>query len=1226
MEEQIELADLLEAYPAATVADFLQKVSDKEEFASLASSVNERMPVAPQRYFKHQELTHRFLRQYDDLLVLSETGTGKTSEVLGFTEAVRDQVLLAELHPEQADEKLAHFRGVVVLSKSKTQKAELRSQLVCKVSQGRYLSERLAKATSETEQKRAVTAEVTKWYDFTTYQKFANQLAKLSDAQVVDKYSDRIFWVDEAHNLIVEEAGDAAKTQKQETTDAIWRVFHLAPRCKRVVSSATPMINGVEDLRTLMNLILPARQMPRYYDYTQLSRWEKEAFFAEAPEDLDFAQAAPADVEPYFNGQIPEGFLADCADDAEHGLERVEPYLRGRVSFVRALETGAVPVYQGLRLGDYAEDGMGETIVFGAEMSEFQEGVFCQVRETSFGGASRQASNFVFPDGTYGSEANRELKEKEKEEKRIRKEMAQGSSSSAMAGRPVNRAARGQRDAGVSLYVEGGSEPERIMTDRAFGHYFKVDGDDFTVTPEMSAYLRDHANIERSGAKFFNICELVSEPESGNSFVYGEYVSGSGAIVLAACLEKGYGMQRFKENSSVFEAGGSGVLRAYCSSSGGARRVTKAYLKKTYAKSGKYTYALLTRDTKDARAAAIMEAMNSPENKNGDLIKVLIASRIGRDGINVSNVLQIHLVGPEWTTASMYQAISRGVRATSHENLLEDARRDLRERGMPEELARVEIKVYLHAALSRECASSDLHMYQVAEEKAKSIARVMRFCKQVSNTCNIHYQRNVRATDADYSAACDYDLCRYRCFLPPSGTRDYSTYDITYAEELIDAAAADVVHIFGQTNAIPFEELCKRLPQYRAKYVGMALEKLITSKTPVTDRFGYVSYLREDAGGFYLDRDYPTGAAPSYDLSLYTAGMLGQHPSTLRSSFVKIEKDAFQQRANTLDRLPADALLAQLDSFPTSGKAKVLEDALLRYSRGEDSEFVRTVMGKYRWYIYVMQEPARQIAKERESRASDVPHVGRPATGEVKLDKLTALSRAKLSEEGFFQVDPSAETVYLHTLYTVETGNANVKYSDVARFLKAQGTTRILKLSESDQWRDLDVAERRPYNLFIQKDILDKFDRYNTNQYYGTIINGTFRIVNKKMQLLKKASASKKGINLDSNAKHDFKGKDCKSWGPEELFDCLYTLRIEPPAPESSSSARPSLADMKKQIITKFLSLKRTIDSYPDDKVRFIHSWLQVRAPGSKTPLGHADYCPYIAAGMRAQDLLIEIS
>lgn len=1220
-QDQIELADLLEAYPTATASNFQQIISDKEEFASLASSVSEKVPVFPQRYFKHQELTHRFLRQYDDLLVLSETGTGKTSEVLGFTEAVRDQVLLAELHPEQADEKLAHFRGVVVLSKSKTQKAELRSQLVCKVSQGRYLSERLAKATSETDQKRAVTAEVTKWYDFTTYQKFANQLAKLNDAQVADKYADRIFWVDEAHNLIVEENGEAIGTQKQETTKAIWRVFHIAPRCKRVVSSATPMINGVEDLRTLMNLLLPDREMPRYYDYTSLSKWERRAFFSAAPEDFDFESAAPEDAARYFQGQIPEGFLTECAEDAKNGLKRVEPYLRGRVSFVRALETGAVPVYQGERAGDYAEGG-GETIVFGAEMSEFQESTFCGVSEGSFGGAARQASNFVFPDGSYGTESNKELKAAQKEEKRLRKELERAGSSSSSS-RPVNRAARTQRDTGEGPEREA-EGAEKILTNRAYGRYIEADGDEFKIKPEFATYLSDTKNIKRSGCKFYNICELASEEDSGNCFVYGEYVSGSGAIVLAACLEKGYGMTRFKENSSVFEASGGTLLRAYCSSTGGARRLTRAYDKKRYSKSGKYTYALLTRDTKDARAAAIMEAMNSPENKHGDLIKVLIASRIGRDGINVSNVLQIHLVGPEWTTASMYQAISRGVRATSHENLLEDERRRLREANLPESLARIEIKVYLHAAIPSGCNSSDLHMYQAAEGKAKSIARVMRFCKQTANTCNIHYQRNVRSTDRDYSAACDYDLCRYSCFLPPSEDRDYSTYDITYAEEVVDAAAADVVHTFGQTNAMPFEELCKRLAAFRPKYVGMALEKLITSKTPVTDRFGYVSYLREDAGGFYLDRDYPTGTKASYDLSLYTSGMLGQHPSTLRSAMVRIDKDTFQNRARALETLSGEKLLKQLGAFPTPVKAQVLEEVLLRYSRGDKSAFVRTVMAKFKWYIYQMKEPVRQIRDERDARDTDVPHVGRPSSGEVKLEKLTALRRDALARDGYFDVDETSETVYLHTLGTIETGNVNVKYSDVARFLKAQGTTRILKLSESDKWRDLDPAERRPYNLFIQKEILDKFEQYNGNDYYGTVINGTFRIVNKKMQEKKKATASKKGVNLDNNAKHDFKGKDCKSWGPEELFDCLYSLRIEPPASdESESSALPSVALMRREVIAKFSSLKKSVASYSEDKLRFVHRWLKVRPAGGKTG---SDYCPFIAAGMREKNLLIEIS
>ena len=69
----------------------------------------------------------------------------------------------------------------------------------------------------------------------------------------------------------------------------------------------------------------------------------------------------------------------------------------------------------------------------------------------------------------------------------------------------------------------------------------------------------------------------------------------------------------------------------------------------------------------------MMELMNSYENRFGEYIKVIISSRTGRDGINLSNITQEHLTGSEWTPSANYQALSRGIRATSHVDLLRES-------------------------------------------------------------------------------------------------------------------------------------------------------------------------------------------------------------------------------------------------------------------------------------------------------------------------------------------------------------------------------------------------------------------------------------------------------------------------------------------------------------------------------------------------------------------------
>jgi len=135
--------------------------------------------------------------------------------------------------------------------------------------------------------------------------------------------------------------------------------------------------------------------------------------------------------------------------------------------------------------------------------------------------------------------------------------------------------------------------------------------------------------------------------ESGNVFVYSEYVE-TGIIVLALCLEA-QGCERFRETSSIFVGTSANSAKPFCS---GAKATSKNRRVRTDIKSRKegapIKYCVLGKDTTESEFAVMMETMNSYENRHGDYIKIFISSRVGRDGINVHNVLQIHLLGPYW--------------------------------------------------------------------------------------------------------------------------------------------------------------------------------------------------------------------------------------------------------------------------------------------------------------------------------------------------------------------------------------------------------------------------------------------------------------------------------------------------------------------------------------------------------------------------------------------------
>jgi hypothetical protein len=554
---------------------------------------------------------------------------------------------------------------------------------------------------------------------------------------------------------------------------------------------------------------------------------------------------------------------------------------------------------------------------------------------------------------------------------------------------------------------------------RAFRRYVITRGNQYTPTEEFSVWLRDLQYIRMLSCKYAEIVRLVME-DPGNCFVYGEYVEGSGAIVLALCLE-GMGFVRYDESTSMFLGKGADTLRPLCSGSDnnpGNRRVRPDILSRQ--QGGPLRYALLTGDTSRAKFESMMEAMNSYENRHGDYIKVLISSRVGRDAINVNNVLQIHLVGGEWNPSATYQALSRGIRATSHDDLIKEEQERIKAEGGDPATARIAVKIYKHAAVALDEAGSsvDIQMYGMSEYKDRSIRRIMRIMKQCAIGCQIHYNRNVRAGDVDGSPACDYDVCEYQCVDAVPTEEDYTTYDVLYADEVVDDAVSDIIDIYRQRNALTLADISNDLPQYRVKYLIMALERIITNKTPIIDRFGYTSYLLEDHGSFYLDRAYPTGLSPSYSMSYYTQGIIAIEQKNLADIVVNLEQEENKEVLTELELMdPQDPQFEiRLNAISIEGQAAILEEVIIRSLNGQTSTFITAIINKYQKVIFAINEPITELNKQYEQLTIRVPRRGRKRNPETKR-RIKRLNLEALDENKIAK-DEGAELVYLHTLYS----------------------------------------------------------------------------------------------------------------------------------------------------------------------------------------------------------------
>ncbi len=701
------LSDLLKEYPPLTINRFQQVISSKKEFNELASPLFEATPQ-PGQLYNHQKLFLRYMRAYNEILVTDATGTGKAISIASITEYLKHQHFLMADQPY--DILNGHFKQAIILLQGEALRKEFLKQLINKASDD-YTEEKVKEMypDSTMDIKKLIKKQVGLWYKFYTYQEFAKMVKKLEVDELKRNYNHSIIVIDEAHNLLVEDTTDIKLKPdkawtKEDTYQNLMRFFLNVEHSKKIIVTATPMLNEVREFATLFNLLLPENEQFKSQD---------EAFYESIT------------------------------------VEKLNETIRGRVTYIKSL------------VSDAKREDQGEGGIYKTTMSRFQSKIYREMFETyggqQYGKFLAYTANFVFPDGSIT-----EGKDEEEEDK-----------------------------TGYYKYVV----KEKVGKDRRKQFVYK-----------LKNMTLDSDDVKKYSCKYYSILKSL-EKDPGPAFIYGKYNVGSGNIMLGLCLEYAFNYERFMETKSVFE--------------GNKIKISK-----------EKRYALLTGETiqNDAAFESIMELMNSYDNRHGEYLKCVIASRVARDGLNFRNILSIHLIEPDRNPSTMYQAISRGIRAGSHDDLLVDGQ--------------VVIKVYKHAAIpikkifDDEEWIIDLRNYAAAEVKSKKIEIMLNKIRQCTIGCQINQLRN--NTD---------------CVDPHNQFIDYSTYNAYYLEEdaylLINILLPIITKL--QTFTI------KDLSGYEPDLLLITLNLIILKKIPILNQFGFTNYLYEKDGRYFISYDYSQG-------------------------------------------------------------------------------------------------------------------------------------------------------------------------------------------------------------------------------------------------------------------------------------------------------------------------------------------------------------------------------
>jgi len=1077
----MEFHDYIINYALQDDKDIQLKTSLRQEFFELKGDAIESTPKKGE-FFKHQDLFTRYLRQYDRIFNIHETGTGKTGSIIDAAETFRRESVGIE--------------RVIIIEPGKPTLEDFKSQIV------KFYPEEYGDSASNSDfiRKRNITKKIDKWYTLETYEAFSNKLSKITLEEMEEQFSNTMFFLDEAHRM--RNYGDS-DNEDENIYNNLWKLLHTAKRTKVVVGTATPLVNSVNDFVPLLNLLLPNDyQLPiKNWNYSNVT------------------------------------------------LNQLEPYLRGKVSFVRSLDTGVNIKYMGSRINyehKYKRpiESQDNPIVHISKTID-DKGFIVEDKEP------KQKMN-NYNDVNFRSDTNITLLSTKIND--VNTLQYDGILKAKQEKQSFELASR---ESSVFVYPNGewGTSAFKRYIKSTDGVY-KFKNDDIKNYLTVQNKLSLSKLFQLSSKFWFYIKKEIEASEKrrpGSSFCYIEFVSGSGAILLGLMLEL-FGFENFTRKSSVFI------------NKDGNRVMQKSF-------KSKKRFALITSKTENVDK--VLELFNSKENMDGEYLQIVIASKVARDGINLANVLRGYIMSPGWHESGMYQALSRFIRATSHKMLLDLKRK-------------VNIEIYkLATCIDTEPykqeinidnirkTSIDIFNYMKSEEKDLYNRIILKQMKNVAFDAVLNYQRNHRDTDIEYTKQTDYSVKFPSIW--SNKTKIYPSEIITNTKKLL----------YYQQN---IEKIDKLIKEKLLNFKIITLEDLILfgtdnnieeyyiyyyidtqiSKIKLYDNFGNKRKILMKGNVLYLDNTSDH----------YSFSSLNVLP-TIQDE--KIENnDKFYNDVKDLDKTKLDEYIRnyiwKLDAknkpidaeiVPNQESViKIIEDCIINIRNGSSDPLKMRIYESFTHYINKADYPYDKIKEVNKAYQKISSKAGRTAK---------KYSASKLSGITYPKLDSGNDTVYYH-FFNIVTETNNI----VNIFRREDNKVRILK-HDSNEFIDADVSELPIFQNYYKQDINIWMAKYKQPLEDGSLSYGTvFR--DNKFRIINPPFETSKGTVCGTNKEVPYVLLSKINLNTENL-DMLY--RIMPKHRVFiDETIQKSMEDMEKEYLpTKFENVNMLRNYYFWDKI-----------------------------------------
>ena len=658
------------------------------------------------RNYLHQEPSQMLLRNYiskvtpyENVLLYHQLGTGKTCASITIAEGFKEYLNNMG-------------KRIVVLVKNKNIEKNFIGELLSKCTHEEYLDKEeydiytgnvtyRGSETTRAEIINRANKTISKSYNFITYGTFINKVLGLKefekdqygqntkrvrriDGKIVRKpikdaiknLNNAVIIVDEAHNIT-----------NNDVYTSLYQILSKSYNYKLILLTATPMYDNsseIFELANLLNVNRPDLQLPIGKELTK----GDDPILIKSP-------------SKHINRSALRG---DIMLITESGKQKLESSLAGKVSYLRGnTETNPQKIEMGNPL---LEDQIGTTNVVYCEMSDYQYGVY-------------QRALHVDLNKDLDVDLTSVIKNIESEENVEEDEVTVSKSSSLY---------KNSSDASTIVY------PNETYGKVGFSSIFTKSGTRYKLINKDVLT----SDLQKYSTKLYTLLQMVNKYNSGNVFIYSNYVSYGGTTLIKQLLLANGFYEYSSKNPHEYKS-----------------------------------FVVFDESTNIKNREQYKRIFNSDENKTGKLIRIIIGSPITSEGITFKAVRQVHILEPYWNMSKINQIVGRAVRNYSHHSLEPDQR--------TVEIYKY-VSIYSKMLDSRDIGISnffiDKEKYILSEEKDRSNKVIERQLKEISFDCAFNISRNtITDVGIDGSPECDYTTCNYECKVKPKSEKvDNSTY------------------------------------------------------------------------------------------------------------------------------------------------------------------------------------------------------------------------------------------------------------------------------------------------------------------------------------------------------------------------------------------------------------------------------------------------------------------